>query len=76
MLPTAHNAYSATSGYLLLKVVTNKGIPPLSTIECTYVVVPEHIFVKPQADSNYKWGSLSFFKYDIIYGTRFLSITT
>jgi hypothetical protein len=75
IFPMHHKAYSDTSLFGLLKVFTISGIPPLSTIQWTYVILPEAIFVNPQQLSNYKCGSSGFFKSSSILGTRFISIT-
>ena len=75
IFPIAQIAYSAISGNLLLNVFIKTGIPPLSTIEWTYVEVPDAIFVNPQADSSYKCGYESSFSKPISFGTNPLSMT-
>ena len=50
-------------------------MPPLSTMQWTYGVDPEAMFVKAHAHSSYRCGSYEFFKYAIILGTKFASIT-
>lgn len=66
IFPMHHKAYSATSLFSFFKVFTMSGIPPLSTIQWTYVMLPEAMFVNPQQLSNYKCGSFGFFKSSII----------
>ena len=52
IFPIAQMDCSCTSGYCEERSFTNRVIPPLSTIDWVYIVVPEAMLVRAQAASN------------------------